>query len=223
MTSRPSAQELTFPVNWASNPDGPIAISQTPESALRDDTDVIALLHARDSGHLDVLFDRYSRSVLGTACRVLGDPSEAEEVVQEVFFYLYRKSELFDPSKGSVKAWISQITVSRALDRKLYLARRRFYAGADINSLELPGETDLDEEIETKLSRKQLESAFAELTAMQRRTIELFYFEGLALREIGQQLRQPLGRVRHYLYRGLERLRKSPLLGRLRCNRQSCK
>jgi RNA polymerase sigma-70 factor (ECF subfamily) len=153
----------------------------------------------------------------------LGDPSEAEEVVQEVFFYLYRKSELFDPSKGSVKAWISQITVSRALDRKLYLARRRFYAGADINSLELPGETDLDEEIETKLSRKQLESAFAELTAMQRRTIELFYFEGLALREIGQQLRQPLGRVRHYLYRGLERLRKSPLLGRLRCNRQSCK
>jgi RNA polymerase sigma-70 factor, ECF subfamily len=223
MISRRSVQGLTFPVNCADNPELPVTMGETSEAASRDDTELIALLHARDSGHLDVLFDRYSRLVLGTASHVLGDPSEAEEVVQEVFLYLYRKSELFDPSKGSLKAWISRITFSRALDRKLYLARRRFYAGADISSVELPGQTDLDQEIETKLSRKELESAFTELTAMQRRTIELFYFEDLELREIGEQLRQPLGRVRHHLYRGLERLRKSPVLHRLRCNRQSCK
>jgi RNA polymerase sigma-70 factor (ECF subfamily) len=146
----------------------------------------------------------------------LGDPSEAEEVVQEVFFYLYRRPDLFDPSKGTVKAWISRIALSRALDRKLSLARKRFHAGADIGSLELRGKTDLDQEVETKLSRQHLERAFAELTQRQRRTIELFYFEGLELREISERLRQPLGTVRHHLYRGLERLRKSPVLHRLR-------
>ena len=167
------------------------------------------------STDLVVLFDRYSRLVLGTAYRVLGDPSEAEEVVQEVFLYVCRKSQLFDPSKGSIKAWISQIALSRALDRKSYLARRKTCA-ADIASLEIRTETDLEHEVEARLSRKHLESAFAELTDVQRRTIECFYFEGLELKEISQQLRQPLGTVRHHLYRGLERLRKSSLLRRLR-------
>jgi len=216
MISRRSGESLTFPVVWAGNPELPIAAVETSEAKSTEDADLIAGLQVRGSSDLDLLFDRYSRLVLGTACHVLGDPNEAEEVVQEVFFYLYRKPELFDPSKGSLKAWIIQITFCRALDRKLYLARRRFYASADIDSLQVRGETDLEQEIEAKLSRKHLERACAELTAMQRRTIELFYFEGLGLREIGQQLRQPLGRVRHHLYRGLERLRKSALVHRLR-------
>src|ERR1700685_2398276 len=169
-------------------------------------------LPARDSSDLNLLFDRYSRLVLGTACRVLGNPSEAEEVVQEVFFYLYRKPELFDPSKGSLKAWIIQITLCRALDRKLYLARRPFFAGADIDSMALRGATDLEQEIDARLNRKHLERALADLTQMQRLTIEFFYFEGLDLREISKQLRQPIGNVRHHFYRGLSRLRKSDLL-----------
>jgi RNA polymerase sigma-70 factor, ECF subfamily len=188
--------------------------SQPPSS---DEAELIPGLHAKDSNDIDILFDRYSRLVLSTACRILGDPSEAEEVVQEVFFYLYRRPDLFDPSKGTAKAWISRIALSRALDRKLSLARRRLYAGADIGCLELRADTDVEHEIQTKLSRQCLDEAFTELTQMQRRTIELFYFEGLGLREIGQQLRQPLGRVRHYLYRGLGRLRKNPIVNRLRC------
>ena len=51
---------------------------------------------------------------------------------------------------------------------------------------------------------------------MQRQTLELFYFQGLELREISEQLREPFGNVRHHFYRGLERLRKSPAVKRLR-------
>jgi RNA polymerase sigma-70 factor, ECF subfamily len=217
MNSRPSMQTLTVPVTWTGNLGIAAAVTETPDAAPSEDIDLLAHLQAKDSNDLDVLFDRYYGLVLGTALRVLGDASEAEEVVQEVFFYVYRKSQLFDPSKGSLKAWIIQIAFSRALDRKSYLARRRFHTGADIGSLELSGETDLEHEIEAKLSRKHLERAFTELTDDQRRTIEFFYFEGLDLREISERLREPLGRVRHHLYRGLGRLRKSGLLHRLRC------
>lgn len=187
------------------------------ERASTEDAALMARLPARDASDIDVLFEQYSRLVLGTALRVLGDTSEAEEVVQEVFFYLYRKAELFDPSKGSLKAWIIHITICRALDRKLHLARRRLLVRNDIDWREMRGETDLEREIEARLSRKYLEKALADLTHMQRRTIEFFYFEGLDLKEISEHLREPLGNVRHHFYRGLKRLRKSSLLHRLRC------
>jgi RNA polymerase sigma-70 factor, ECF subfamily len=214
MSSRRSKQSLTFPVVWAGSLEVPVATQKT-EATLTADAEFVADLKAGDSANLDLLFQRYSRLVLAIAYRVLGDPVEAEEVLQEVFFYIYRKSHLFDPSRGSMKAWVIQIAFSRALDRKLCLARRACYP-RDIGSLELRQETNLEQQIEAKLSRKHLERAFSELTDRQRRTIEFFYFEGLDLREISEQLSEPLGRVRHHLYRGLERLRKNSLLNRLR-------
>lgn len=204
----------TSPVAYTGRAEDLTAIAGMLEASSQEDAQLIAHLEARDSSNLKILFDRYSRLVLGIACRVLGDLSEAEEVAQEVFFYLYRKPELFDPNKGSVKAWIIQITLCRALDRKSYLARRRVFA-RDIDLLELPEQTDLETEIETRLSRERLERALADLPQMQRRTIEFFYFEGLDLGEISKQLSQSIGNVRHYFYRGLKRLRKSALLHRV--------
>ena len=215
MSSRPSVATLTAPVVWAG--EAKSSVPETAEPTSTEDSELIARLSATNSSSLDLLFERYYRLVLGTALRILGDPSEAEEVAQEVFLYVYRKSQLFDASKGSVKAWMIQIALSRALDRKSYLARRRFHAGTDIGSLELSRETDLEHQIDVKLSRKHLERAFAELSDRQRRTIQFFYFEGLDLREISEYLREPLGSVRHHLYRGLQRLRKSSFLHRLRC------
>lgn len=162
--------------------------------------------------HIEGLFEKYSRLVLITAYRVLGDADEAEDIVQEVFLYLHRRAQLFDPARGSMKTWIIQIAVSRALDRKIHLSRRGFYVDADLDSLQLQCAPDLEQQIETRLQRKYFEMAFSDLTHMQRRTIEFFYFEGLDLKDISEQLREPLGSVRHHLYRGLERLRKNSIL-----------
>jgi RNA polymerase sigma-70 factor (ECF subfamily) len=178
----------------------------------------MAGLQSNDASALEILFDRYSRLVLSIARGVVRDSGEAEDVVQEAFFYMYKKSKLFDGSKGSVKSWILQIALHRALDRKSYLARRGFYGGTDIGSLDdtLLGDTDLDREIGAKLNRAQLEKAFEQLPEPQRLTLELFYFEGLDLREISRKLNEPLGNTRHHFYRGLERLRRSAFVQRLR-------
>ena len=215
MSCRSSRQSLTLSVVRACSVQAPLAQDEA-EDASTGDAELVAQLRPRVSGDIDRLFERYSRLVLGTAYRVLGNSNEAEEVVQEVFFYLCRESQLFDESKGSLKAWIIQIALSRALDRKLYLARTGFYTNGNSACLELREEADLEQEIDAKLTRKHLENAFSELTDRQRRTIEFFYFEGLDLKEISQQLGEPLGSVRHHLYRGLERLRKSSFLRRLR-------
>jgi RNA polymerase sigma-70 factor (ECF subfamily) len=82
----------------------------------------------------------------------------------------------------------------------------------------LVAQTDVEHEVSVKLDFLQLRCAFEDLTALQRRTLELFYFEGLELREISERLREPFGNVRHHFYRGLEQLRKSPAVKRLRDN-----
>jgi RNA polymerase sigma-70 factor (ECF subfamily) len=191
---------------------------ESQESRSLGDEELLIRLQASDATALDLLFDRYSRLVLGIALRVLRDYGEAEDVVQEVFFHVFQKASLFNPLKGSAKGWIVQVAFHRALDKRAHLGRRGFYLGTEIESLDdtLLGETDLDREIGAKLNRAQLEKAFEELPQMQRRTLELFYFEGLELREISEKLNEPLANVRHHYYRGLAKLRKSAFVKKLR-------
>jgi RNA polymerase sigma-70 factor (ECF subfamily) len=177
----------------------------------------MAQLRAHNPEALEVLFDRYSRLVLSIALRILKDQGEAEDAVQDIFLYLYKRAMLFDPSKGPAKAWIARVAFHRALDRKSYLGRRGFYLDVHFDSLEdtLLGATDLEREIGSKLNHAALEQAFTELPDAQRRTLAMFYFEGLDLREIAGKLNEPLGNVRHFYYRGLQRLRKSAYIGKL--------
>jgi RNA polymerase sigma-70 factor (ECF subfamily) len=217
VASPPQGRALSMPVIWGKThrcviPESDVRVLECP------DEELMVRLQSSDSTALDVLFDRYSRLVLGIALRVLHDYGEAEDVVQDVFFHVFQKATLFDRSKGSAKGWIVQVAYHRALDKRAHLGRRGFYLGTDVESLDdtLLGETDLDREIGARLNRAQLEKAFEELPEMQRRTLELFYFEGLDLREISKTLNEPLPNVRHHYYRGLAKLRKSAFVKKLR-------
>jgi RNA polymerase sigma-70 factor, ECF subfamily len=217
MSSPLNGRVLALPAVWRASRESTVAKKTELPST---DEELMVDLQAKNSRALELLFNRYSRLVFGIALRILGDHSEAEEVVQESFFYLYQKASLFDPARGSAKGWVVQIAFSRARDRKAHLARRGFYAGTDIDSLDdaLQGRCDMEREIEAKLDFSQLQLAFEDLTPMQRQTLEMFYFEGMELREISVQLHEPFGNVRHHFYRGLERLRRSPAVKRLREN-----
>jgi RNA polymerase sigma-70 factor (ECF subfamily) len=207
-------------VIWGTGQEDAITPAQPIEAGPSSDEELMAGLQAKNAKALDLLFSRYSRLVLGIALRILNDRNEAEDVVQEVFFSLYQKAILYDPAKGTAKGWIVQVAFSRARDRRAHLGRRGFYSGTDIESLDdtLVGQTDVEHEVGVRLDFSQLQCAFEDLTIVQRKTLELFYFEGLDLREISERLREPFGNVRHHFYRGLERLRKSPAVKRLRDN-----
>jgi len=78
-------------------------VAESPDTRRPDDDELMGRLRTNDATALDLLFDRYSRLVLGIALRVLRDYGEAEDVVQEVFFHVFQKASLFDPQKGSAK------------------------------------------------------------------------------------------------------------------------
>ena len=218
MSSPPNGRALAFPVVWGTGRERLLTGPQLAEARSPSDEELMAWMQAKDSKGLDLLYTRYSRLVFGIGLRILNDKSEAEEVVQEVFFGVYQKAPLFNPAKGSAKGWLVQNAFSRARDRRAHLLRRGFYSGTDIDSLDdtLPGNDDVEREVGVRLDFSHLLSAFEDLTQMQRRTLELFYFHDLELREISEQLHEPFGNIRHHFYRGLERLRKSPAVKRLR-------
>jgi len=218
MSSPPNGRALAFPVLWGTARERAIADPRPLDVGSPSDEELMAWMQAKDSKGLDLLYGRYSRLVFGIALRILNDKSEAEEVVQEVFFGVYHKAPLFDAAKGSAKGWLVQNAFSRARDRRAYLLRRGFYSGTDIESLDdtLAGKNDIEREVGVRIDFSHLLAAFEDLTQMQRRTLELFYFQDLELREISERLKEPFGNVRHHFYRGLERLRKSPAVKRLR-------
>jgi RNA polymerase sigma-70 factor (ECF subfamily) len=198
-------------VMWAKPGESASDRSSPAVQNIPSDEDFMLGVQAHDQTALGALFDRYSRIVRGIGYQVLRDRGEAEELVQDVFLYVHEKAALFDRTRGSVKTWIIQVAYHKGLDRRTYLARRRFYDGTNLEEIEdnVRGTTDIEQELGLKFSGEQLRKAFDELSERQRMTLELFFFQGLSLREIGQQLDEPLANVRHHYYRALKRLKKS--------------
>src|SRR5258708_26672259 len=77
---------------------------------------LLAGLGAGDA-HLAVAFvRRFERVVFGVAVAVIGDPTAAEDVAQQAFEQVWRHSQVYDPRRGSVRAWLSRITHNLAID-----------------------------------------------------------------------------------------------------------
>lgn len=174
-----------------------------------DDEVIMAHLSRGHDDALGVLFDRYHRLVLHVALKILHDVGEAEDVMQIVFMEIYKLAVQFDAARGSAKTWILRCAHHRSINRRKHLLRRKFYATEDIASVEdvLP---TFDSSIIASQEAKQLiERGFQALNGIQRRVIELAYFEGLTLKEIADETGESLGNVRHHYYRGLERLRET--------------
>src|SRR5215468_2967035 len=99
---------------------------------------------------LGVLFDRYYRLIFDVAKRILRDRGEAEDLMQDVFIEVYRKADLYDSSRGSVKTWLLQYAYHRSFNRRKYLALRSFYnasPAAALVDLELAGERGCHDKI----------------------------------------------------------------------------
>jgi len=177
-------------------------------SSQHDFNDEFLLANAGNGSReaLGLLFRRYRHVVISIARRILRDETEAEDLCQEVFLYLFQKAKLFDSAKGTASSWIIQIAYHRAMNRRQYLAHRQHYYVQELDEecISTHRPQLLIDEIAAKTL---LESIRGQLSPEQQATLELHFFEGYTFREIAEKTNQPLGNVRHHYYRGLERLR----------------
>ena len=186
------------------NSQNPVAVS---------DEILLAKIASGERNALSDLFRRYARTVFSIGRRILRDAAEADDLVQEVFLYLYRKGTLYDPSKEPARSWLIQVAYTQAFLRRRALNSHGFYAPAVADR---PAETDpspvqgtLHEyTAEGFFGRNGWKKVWDSLTEFQRETLQLHFYEGCTFAEIAEKLGQSYVNIRHHYYRGLEKLRK---------------
>jgi len=185
-----------------------LARLQPAAESQAEDESSLRRLASGDQAAAARLYDRHVRPLYSLILRILGNETEAEDVLQEVFAQAFRQASRYDARRGAVAAWLLTIARSRAIDR-LRARRTRVEARTGEQTLgEMPdaqpdaASTMLDEE-RSRLVRQ----ALGELPMLQRMAIELAYYEGLSHSEIAERLEQPLGTVKTRIRLGLLKLR----------------
>jgi RNA polymerase sigma-70 factor (ECF subfamily) len=187
------------------------------------------MVAAGSQAALGDLYDRYVDAVFAAASRLTSDRQMAEEVVQETFLALWNRAELFDPSVGSLAAWLHTIARNRTVDRLRAAGRRpnliplssaagdeegdqvaldRLVGAGTVIGGASVGRGPEGELAATEL-REVLRDALAQLPDAERTAIVLAYREDLTQSEIADKLGWPLGTVKTRTRRALLRLREA--------------
>lgn len=166
---------------------------------------VLATLEDRlvvgDESVLRDMFDEYGSLVLSICRKLVG--TEAEDLVQQVFLAAWKGRDRFDPSKGSLGAWLSGIARFKAIDHLRAAGRRPSTPSAEVGEM-----VSVEPKVNQVVDRLVLSAALDSLPAARRQVVELGFFEELSHPEIADRLDLPLGTVKSHMRRGLEALHR---------------
>jgi RNA polymerase sigma-70 factor, ECF subfamily len=172
---------------------------------MSSDTALMERVVERDESALATLYDRYAGMLSSVLNRILRDTQAAEEILQDIFYQLWRTAAEFDPQRGSLPGWLMVIARNRAISR---LRRRRPEEGNQLveNKVVLPFNLESTAAQQQLLDR--VKTALESLPKEQRTAVELAYFEGLTHSEIAQRTGDPLGTVKTRLRSAVETLKQ---------------
>jgi len=176
----------------------------------REDAALVRAMADGDDRALGALYDRWQGIVHGVVARILRQPNDIEDIVEETFWQAWRQASRFDPARGAVQTWLLTIARSRALDRARAIRRRRESPiegddGEVVVQQVAPDDPGLDAEAAER--RRVVTAALAQLPAEQREVLELGYYGGLSQSEIAERTGQPLGTVKTRMRLAMQKLR----------------
>ena len=151
------------------------------------------------------IFDHAAGPVLGTVRRILRDPAQSEEVMQEVLLEVWRTAARFDPDVGSGAAWIMTLAHRRAVDR---VRSEHSAAQRELRAARVSVEYDeVTEAVELNLDHERVRRCLTSLTELQHEAVTLAYYHGYTYREVAELLGVAVGTVKTRMRDGLIRLR----------------
>jgi len=173
------------------------------------DEAVVHRVVSGDHSALGALYDLHGRAVYTLAVRIVGDPAEAEEVVQDVFLQVWRGAARYDKTRATVAGWLLMMARSRAIDRvRARQARPVGTASSEFTIARLAdGGIGQEANVITGQAVERLKLALQDLPNAMRAAIELAYYEGLSQSAIAERLGEPLGTVKTRMRTALQRLR----------------
>jgi RNA polymerase sigma-70 factor (ECF subfamily) len=177
--------------------------------ATRSDPELIEAFARREPSAADELYRRFAPRVFGLGMVMLGNPGQAEDLVQDTFVKVWRKADTYEASRGSLDTWVLLIARSLAID----LIRRRVLEARIMAAQEDPGEAS-DEPgpermAETSDLTERARQAMRSLSAPQRAALELAYFGGKTSSEVAELEGIPVGTAKTRIRTALIRLREA--------------
>ena len=174
------------------------------------DEQLIAQVARGDTAAYEMLYDRYSSAGMGLALKITGDQALAEEVVQETFWRVWRKADLFQNQRGAFTSWFFGITRNLSID----MLRRQRSQGQPADQAEQVIEQTPDpspsvpETVWLRSKHEQMRAAVETLPKEQRYVIEMAYFRGMTRQEIASATGEPLGTIHTRARLALQKLRE---------------
>lgn len=175
-----------------------------------EDQSLISRISDGDTHALETLYDRYATTVYRLALRIVKSPELAEDIVQEVFWRVWRRSGSFSSERGRVAQWLFGIAHNLCVDELRRMQSRPTPVYEDVEHpfiQQIPDEqTDVAGAAWQAEQRRAIADALGQLPDAQRQAIELAYFGGLSHQEIATKLNHPLGTVKTRVRLGLHKL-----------------
>ena len=164
---------------------------------------IVELLQERDEKAISLLYDNYADTLYGVAYKVVKDEDLAQDIVQESFVKIWKKSDSYDPTKAKLFTWLFRITRNTAIDKLRSInTKSDKEIQIDVSDVYNLGEQSIKPEfLDVKENLGKLESKY-------RIVLEALFFEGMTQQEASDELGIPLGTIKSRLKIGLREMRK---------------
>lgn len=154
----------------------------------------------------ETLYHNVAPRLYGVALCCMGRRDLAEEVVQESFVRIWHNAIRYEAHLSAPLTWMISITRHQAIDQ---LRKHRELPLSDLQQETLADDSpSAHQQLDSARQARALNHCLEQLDAMQRQAITIAYFHGLSASELAEQLSAPLGSVKSWIRRGMERLRR---------------
>ncbi|MGB8325307.1 MAG: sigma-70 family RNA polymerase sigma factor [Candidatus Acidiferrum sp.] len=169
-----------------------------------NDWSLLERIQQKDEAALSALYDRYSGLVYSEAKRILRDTGAAEEILQDLFYQVWRTAERFDAARGSLAGWLVVAARNRAISK---LRKKSGKTEELVENTVFLGPS-LESSTTQNLMLDKVKAVLGNLPDSQREAMEFAYFEGMSHSEIAERTGQPLGTIKTRIRSGMEALKK---------------
>jgi len=164
----------------------------------------------RDRAAFEQVYRATSAHLLSVAFRILNQRERAEEILQEAFINVWHNAASFNPAVASPMTWLINIVRNKAIDAlRSGKTERGSTVELDDEAMQIAGDESQQPQrlLEESLQRLKIDACMASLSAQQRQALALAYYRGLVHTEIAESIGAPLGTVKAWVRRGLDRLK----------------
>ena len=192
----------------------PPAVPRTTDCSALLQQALMARIVGRDESALGDLYRLCAAKVFSTAVRIVAQHAQAEEVVIDTFWQVWREAPRYDAGRGLVISWIVTIARNRAIDslrRHSVHGRREVFTEDSLHEALASEEPSTAEAAGSRQRDCQLRALMRRLEPVQRQMLSLSFFQGLSHQQIADHSGLPIGTVKSHLRRTLLQLREDCL------------